>query len=283
MTVEPRLTPALTDPGPSCGDNVTLSVTPTGNYLYRWYINNVLQANLGGSEILATPANNGNAFSVGIYSPVTGCTATSNEVVIVIDPALTVDLASTTPCEGSPFTLTATPSRTATFQWSLNGSVISGQANATLLDQRAGLYEVIASAAACTATSSIDISLAPITPGSLTEQVFICPDPANPDPNTRTVTLRPGQFSSYDWQDFLREHRLKPSMSRRGNCHDNAVAETFFATFKKEEAYRREYSSEADFRKSVDAYIQFYNEHRPHRTLKYKTPQAFEDAYKTSL
>lgn len=200
VTVEPRLTPALTDPGPSCGANVTLSVTPTGNYLYRWYINNVLQANLGGSEIPATPANNGNAFSVGVYSPVTGCTATSNEVVIVIDPALTVDLTSTTPCEGSPFTLTATPSRTATFQWSLNGSVISGQANATLLDQRAGLYEVIASAAACTATSSIDISLAPITPGSLTEQVFICPDPANPDPNTRTVTLRPGQFSSYDWQ-----------------------------------------------------------------------------------
>ena len=36
------------------------------------------------------------------------------------------------------------------------------------------------------------------------------------------------QFSSYDWQEFLKAHNLQPSMSRRGNCHDNAVAESFF-------------------------------------------------------
>ena len=36
------------------------------------------------------------------------------------------------------------------------------------------------------------------------------------------------QYSSYDWQDFLKAHNLQPSMSRRGNCHDNAVAESFF-------------------------------------------------------
>jgi putative transposase len=38
------------------------------------------------------------------------------------------------------------------------------------------------------------------------------------------------QFSSYDWQDFLKAHNLAPSMSRRGNCHDNAVAESFFSS-----------------------------------------------------
>ncbi len=37
------------------------------------------------------------------------------------------------------------------------------------------------------------------------------------------------QFSSYDWQGFLRAHRLKACMSRRGNCHDNAVVESFFS------------------------------------------------------
>jgi len=36
------------------------------------------------------------------------------------------------------------------------------------------------------------------------------------------------QFSSHDWRDFLTAHRLRPSMNRRGNCHDNAVAESFF-------------------------------------------------------
>jgi len=57
------------------------------------------------------------------------------------------------------------------------------------------------------------------------------------------------------------------------------VAETFFASFKREEAYRRDYSSEADFRKSVDEYVRFYNEQRPHQTLAYKAPVRFEELY----
>ena len=72
---------------------------------------------------------------------------------------------------------------------------------------------------------------------------------------------------------------LNNPFSATARPHDNAVAEAFFATFKKEEAYRREYTSEKHFRKSVDEYIRFYNEVRPHQTLKYKTPQEFEAAY----
>ena len=75
---------------------------------------------------------------------------------------------------------------------------------------------------------------------------------------------------------------LSNPFSASGTPLDNAVAETFFATFKKEEAYRREYTSERHFRKSVDEYIRFYNEVRPHQTLKYKTPQAFEVTYQGS-
>ena len=79
--------------------------------------------------------------------------------------------------------------------------------------------------------------------------------------------------------NFCSNMALSNPFSASGTPLDNVVAETFFATFKKEEAYRREYTSERHFRKSVDEYIRFYNEIRPHQTLKYKTPQAFEAAY----
>lgn len=92
---------------------------------------------------------------------------------------------------------------------------------------------------------------------------------------------RGGQYISDAFRRLLQESGVAQSFSNSGRPYDNAVAETFFATFKKEEAYRREYSSEADFRKSVDAYIQFYNEVRPHKTLAYKSPERFEELYGT--
>ena len=93
---------------------------------------------------------------------------------------------------------------------------------------------------------------------------------------------RGGQYISAAFSKLLQQYGVKQSFSASGTPLDNAVAETFFATFKKEEAYRREYTSERHFRKSVDEYIRFYNEIRPHQTLKYKTPQAFEAAYQGS-
>lgn len=90
---------------------------------------------------------------------------------------------------------------------------------------------------------------------------------------------RGSQYISTAFQDLLIECGVKQSFSFTGRPHDNAVAETFFATFKREEAYRRNYTSENDFRKSVDEYIRFYNEKRPHATLAYKTPTRFEEVY----
>ena len=90
---------------------------------------------------------------------------------------------------------------------------------------------------------------------------------------------RGGQYISDAFSKLLQQFGVKQSFSATARPHDNAVAEAFFATFKKEEAYRREYTSERHFRQSVDGYICFYNEVRPHATLKYKTPQAFEAAY----
>ena len=91
------------------------------------------------------------------------------------------------------------------------------------------------------------------------------------------------QYTSAAFTALLQKCEVKQSFSATARPHDNAVAETFFASFKKEEAYRREYTSEQSYRKSVEQYIRFYNELRPHRTLKYKTPQAFEEAYRERL
>ena len=80
--------------------------------------------------------------------------------------------------------------------------------------------------------------------------------------------------------ELLQKYSVKQSFFATGKPLDNAVAETFFSTFTREEAYRREYTSEQHFRRSVEEYIWFYNEVRPHQTLNYKTPQAFEENFR---
>ena len=67
-------------------------------------------------------------------------------------------------------------------------------------------------------------------------------------------------------------HRVSP----KNSTHDNAVAESFFASMKREEIYRTQYCSERQFMQSVDTYIEFYNTKRPHSTLNYRTPDRFE-------
>ena len=62
-----------------------------------------------------------------------------------------------------------------------------------------------------------------------------------------------------------------------GQPLDNAVAESFFSAFKKEEAYRKDYVSERHFIESVTKYIDFYNNVRPHKTNRYKTPTEYEE------
>ena len=91
------------------------------------------------------------------------------------------------------------------------------------------------------------------------------------------------QYMSKALTGLFQKYGVKQSFSATARPLDNAVAETFFSTFKREEAYRKDYTSEQHFRKSVEEYIRFYNEVRPHQTLNYKTPQAFEDAYKPVL
>lgn len=69
------------------------------------------------------------------------------------------------------------------------------------------------------------------------------------------------------------------SFSNSRKPHGNAVAESFFATLKKEDLYRKDYTSEAAFKRGLASYIEFYNTQRPHRTLKNLTPNQVEDAF----
>jgi len=74
------------------------------------------------------------------------------------------------------------------------------------------------------------------------------------------------------------------SMSRRGNCWDNAVAESFFATLKAELIYERIWQSRAEVRAAIFEYVEvFYNRQRLHSTLGYRTPHQTETQYAVTL
>jgi len=85
------------------------------------------------------------------------------------------------------------------------------------------------------------------------------------------------QYTSKQYRDALSSAGIAVSMSRRGNCWDNAVAESFFATLKTELVYRRSWRTRKELRDAVFEYIEvFYNRRRFHSTLGYRTPAEVE-------
>ena len=88
------------------------------------------------------------------------------------------------------------------------------------------------------------------------------------------------QYSSHDWQDFLKAHGLVPSMSRRGNCHDNAVAESFFQLLKRERIRRKTYLDRDEARRDIFDYIEmFYNPKRRHGYTNDVSPIEYEKRF----
>lgn len=85
------------------------------------------------------------------------------------------------------------------------------------------------------------------------------------------------QYGSDDWRRFCRTNHLEPSMSRRGNCWDNAVAESFFGSLKKERIKKRIYKNREQATADVLEYIEgFYNPARRHTHLGGVSPDEFE-------
>ena len=90
---------------------------------------------------------------------------------------------------------------------------------------------------------------------------------------------RGSQYASQAFQDLLREHNITCSMSRKGNCWDNAMMESFFATLKKERVHHESYATREEARQSIFEYIElFYNTRRRHSALGYLSPEQFEQA-----
>ena len=85
------------------------------------------------------------------------------------------------------------------------------------------------------------------------------------------------QYGSDEWSRFCQQHRLVPSMSRRGNCYDNAVAESFFSSLKKERIRKKIYRTHSEAKLDIFDYIEvFYNRRRRHSHLNDMSPEAFE-------
>lgn len=84
------------------------------------------------------------------------------------------------------------------------------------------------------------------------------------------------QYASNDFREILKKHHIIQSMSGKGNCYDNAVAESFFHTLKTELVYHERYQTRNQARNSLFEYIEvFYNRIRKHSALGYKSPEDY--------
>jgi putative transposase len=95
-------------------------------------------------------------------------------------------------------------------------------------------------------------------------------------------TDRGSQYGADSYRQLLTQHTIQPSMSRKGNYWDNAVAESFFHTLKTELVYLEEFDTHACAQPAVFEYIEvFYNRQRCHSAHGYLAPQAYERALQT--
>src|SRR5215204_1139159 len=132
---------------------------------------------------------------------------------------------------------------------------------------------------ACTAPRTLRPWRSPSTPGRerpLAGEHLPRLWTSSSDPVTQAVLRRPlesAQYASGPYRAVLERHGIQPSMSRRGNCLDNAPMESFFASLKTERVHEAQFRTRAEARAAVFEYIEvFYNRQRLHSALGYRTP-----------
>ncbi|HGY5198558.1 TPA: IS3 family transposase [Raoultella ornithinolytica] len=102
----------------------------------------------------------------------------------------------------------------------------------------------------------------------------------NPQKQVLVHSDQGSQYTSHEWQSFLKSHGLEGSMSRRGNCHDNAVAESFFQLLKRERIKKKSYGTREEARSDIFDYIEmFYNSKRRHGSSDQMSPTEYENQY----
>jgi len=101
----------------------------------------------------------------------------------------------------------------------------------------------------------------------------------NPGQGVLHHSDRGSQYASEDHRNLIADYGMQMSMSRKGNCWDNAPTESFFGTLKKELVYHRKYRTREEARMDIFEYIEvFYNRERLHSSLGYMSPVDFETA-----
>ncbi|MFK3914811.1 IS3 family transposase [Enterobacter cancerogenus] len=102
----------------------------------------------------------------------------------------------------------------------------------------------------------------------------------NPQKQVLVHSDQGSQYTSHEWQSFLKAHGLEGSMSRRGKCHDNAVAESFFQLLKRERIKKKIYGTREEARSDIFDYIEmFYNSKRRHGSSNQMSPTKYEKQY----
>ena len=90
-------------------------------------------------------------------------------------------------------------------------------------------------------------------------------------------------FVSKTFMNYLKELDVKQSFSKSGRPYDNSVCESFFSNFKQEKLYRHEYKTAEDLKRSINKYMVFYNNERPHSVIRYQTPKKVKAKYYDKL
>ncbi|HCQ0107878.1 IS3 family transposase [Citrobacter braakii] len=102
----------------------------------------------------------------------------------------------------------------------------------------------------------------------------------NPQKQVLVHSDQGSQYTSHEWQSFLKSHGLEGSMSRRGNCHDNTVAESFFQLLKRKRIKKKIYGTREEARSDIFDYIEmFYNSKRRHGSSDQMPPTEYEKQY----
>lgn len=111
----------------------------------------------------------------------------------------------------------------------------------------------------------------------VTDALMMAINARQPKPGLIHHTDRGIQYTCGEYKTMLKMHDMIQSLSRKGNCHDNAVAESFFSHLKNELIYHRDFANREQARTEVFDYIEvFYNRQRRHQTLDYQSPVEYE-------
>lgn len=115
----------------------------------------------------------------------------------------------------------------------------------------------------------------------VTEALDMALTQRNPPKGVIFHSDRGTQYTSHEFAKYCKDHKIRRSLGRTGVCYDNAVSESFFATYKKELIHTRPWPTIANLKKETFSWIEeYYNRTRRHSTLQYLTPAEYELGYR---